>query len=1501
MEYAIVSRGEHDIKFMVYFADVPTVVANLYLFRRNEECYKMSCGTVYDLALFPEKLKTGLAYRREFVELSRICIGFRVRRLVLLSEIEEESKSLQIFEKLLVECEEKKKVIHSRIILLEAEINNLLELDDSIPSERFNSLLAVPIGWRTITLFLSREFKRLQKPLHERAVEGEEVDNDMNIDKILVYWNRIQLWRLIRCVEARCRLGAESYPKSDIAKGVQPNRLSESTGDADSIASENPTGSAIIEEVGGGKRRGSRRNSDNSILSLGHTLHSKKMLADWNEVCSILGSEDESLLQVVISLQRKLLEDQDFTSFADRVTMSNLAFGIREMLPLDSDSPFLSSTLTAICDHLCLSIESALIGSLRHFPSWTIMLEELRKERVRRQGGKLYSKDKVEIEIDVNGSRKSIPSIDQFVDTDVLHNSMQRMNVQVVIPAVTAKIEECKLKRWLLRGELACLVQFGYSYAAPFIQRNVRRVIVGRKKRLHIQNLLYSSMQAAAVTIQCFQRMKTLSRQLKQLKLATQNAKRTKAIVLIQKIIRMWTKWHQYQVYLQKKRESLDWFAVTKYQALIRGFLDRRRVKATIAANAMIRDTQIKAWAVSKIQKIVRGFLARKILVPSLCVRKTLSPHMLRLVESYLQKGNLWHFLKDLDAEMKRLKSEIEDNEIREDRMASTFVKQVIQKRQHEFDQSWSQFSEVLDGNSKTADYSSINVEDGRLTALGTVKSALSLQKSSSEENSSSLGKIPGESQLSTSSTLKSNKRLGIPGTLLRRAVSSTVQDGVDKELHRLKSSTSKSVKLSEDIREVYGKRVGKFSVLEEVPRHTSKHNVRVKQISSVSQTTDWLSNALSADSLSTNPKMSSGIIASGESLLLDIPRGLDDTLERLLRAAALRCFVPNFFQGKDLTEAYQIYLKLPSGLAKMRYEQEAFEFVRDPVRLLFHKSLKYIKDALPVSKLIMFLRSVDTPSILIETTIEIVESLKRIGEGVPLGYTHIPTVAQSKDIVKGKLSLQDTLAEYKSVLVPKLEEGHLESSEQSKFDPTYASKLLVSMVEQGPWLNLKGPIDDLILHAAFLVCPFAAPNPDCADETNPTELGQNSFKLFINHLQGLDEESSRELIRDRFRAALLMSTPFCLRLKSEGLSKIQDLVSFELLDLGMPSALQNQVEAFLSVSVAMASNAKIVPTARDHLSTAKDLFTVPMIFDPKFQRSPFDPYGRPPRLGPLKSSKKQMFHPNAIKQPDLKLVSLWEDDPNLDDVNIDHGNWSFNSAHADSIDSSKNSSDEVLSVIKSKQENELVHIGKRGSRGEFLPNIAPISAMQSSKGNRRATTVKLSRRDERSMHLMHKFERNLEEKVIRGFDRPFVCKFPNCGQSFSRLYTLKVHEKSHVRFENYHKFKRNPQLFYDGDLAALQAERDIELANRSSLSGPVMQQLDNLSRMSASSHSASKSIAQDIFVGDESHLTADASSRINFGSTESFGGTISSDRKQVVVDMAVAEDGFCEQFFVFS
>ena len=207
----------------------------------------------------------------------------------------------------------------------------------------------------------------------------------------------------------------------------------------------------------------------------------------------------------------------------------------------------------------------------------------------------------------------------------------------------------------------------------------------------------------------------------------------------------------------------------------------------------------------------------------------------------------------------------------------------------------------------------------------------------------------------------------GVPGPLLRRAVTATVKEAVDEELSRQKNNTSRSVKLIEGYREAYG---GAYDVLTESEerkaaarttargpptssRTKSAPNTVAVSVTSVNSRTvaqkgsgsggspgkakaasaDWLTVAAHAHNVPTDSRKmvlnygpgSSGDsspaavppgkfktdseainrlaaafvkVELGETLLVDIPRGLDDTVESLLHAAALRCYVPEFFVG---------------------------------------------------------------------------------------------------------------------------------------------------------------------------------------------------------------------------------------------------------------------------------------------------------------------------------------------------------------------------------------------------------------------------------------------------------------------------------------------------------------------------------------------------------------------------------------------------------------------------
>ena len=238
--------------------------------------------------------------------------------------------------------------------------------------------------------------------------------------------------------------------------------------------------------------------------------------------------------------------------------------------------------------------------------------------------------------------------------------------------------------------------------------------------------------------------------------------------------------------------------------------------------------------------------------------------------------------------------------------------------------------------------------------------------------------------------------------------------------------------------------------------------------------------------------------------------------------------------------------------------------------------------------------------------------------------------------------------------------------------------------------------------------------------------MGNAAFKEHMAYVLNLpDGHAKRLAVKLRYRVSAKLSAPFAEYLQQRGVRTVHQLLKVSLADLQMPAALTTQVEVLLTAVVAKSVQAKNLPISRDFANTVEanlkknkqrlqrlqqqqmgaagnnvdydggdyreeeeddekdggdgaasgnrnNTYTVPMYYDPKFQRSPFDPYGRPPRMQERNSHKEvklklrereqvdgaaQAAHKNLNKvssvqqlEEDLDLpISLW-DKLNLND-----------------------------------------------------------------------------------------------------------------------------------------------------------------------------------------------------------------------------------------------------------
>ena len=99
----------------------------------------------------------------------------------------------------------------------------------------------------------------------------------------------------------------------------------------------------------------------------------------------------------------------------------------------------------------------------------------------------------------------------------------------------------------------------------------------------------------------------------------------------------------------------------------------------------------------------------------------------------------------------------------------------------------------------------------------------------------------------------------------------------------------------------------------------------------------------------------------------------------------------------------------MPRGLAKVRYEQEAWRWSQGYINQLKMQGIQHIKQLLPVSKGDMLLRTVQMPPYLLEKTLELMRDLKALGT-LPVGIPQDVMIRQNRDIQEGRGTVRQAI-----------------------------------------------------------------------------------------------------------------------------------------------------------------------------------------------------------------------------------------------------------------------------------------------------------------------------------------------------------------------------------------------------------------------------------------------------------------------------------------------------------
>lgn len=1488
--------------FSINYIDVVNPTTLKFLYRDDETIYKAACNeSGYDLMLFPPDrkityyFKRQIQFREEFFFLSRIVKAVRVRRVVLLAEISKIQERIKELQEFIIVCKKKMDFHLNRLNLLEKELTLLTPIDDFKFNCSFGNLLCHPSGWNLIVPSLLKEYAFLKS----EHVASFEIENDeqkknsksarlgLTLNEFDSVWSVLKFWQLIISVALIARLGLDRYRLSSQEKFGVANSAYEMMRIVDvKVKTLNKQQSSII------KNQTEEEESESKPLSPDRVRHERLNvngfrplqpllsggetgLASWENICSFLGVSFAGTSPFHFVVQHcavKCLEMMSsnapkflsiLPTIVSKLSLSNTIHQLRnsgwiissnteEFLEnscdhskLDLSSEYqlaLSNALLNIANDLAVYLDLILREKFRNLSneSWSQTLTIMRRERVKKEGGQLQLRDNAEVEIDAQGTIRIIPNADEIVDTSILHGSMQRLKVQIALPQANVLLSSLLNSESNFRAELCAIVQYAYSFTAPYCQRIVRRFIVQmRTSRFLLPQLVINSMLAAATAIQA--RVRGIAGRHKIQ--AFKKSRIEQAVMLIQKIIRGYLGRRRGFVIIENAKNKLKYNGALAIQKVFRGFVGRRKVKETLDAAQQEKAKELDSWAATEIQRIARGHIVRHGILRSIRIRQGLSLEVLNKAERYLTKGrDLWGFLKDIDETIKRQQRELENTVRLEDESAETFLNKVVVLRQREFDKAWETFACSRQSNLKSPS------KCATLTPLMTAESSATADR---DFSCTFLNQVP-------------------PGPVLRKAIS------VSYSSSRNQSAAS-------------GRTRGATRNFKNKSKSRGKLQQQVSNFSQSLSSIELL-NPL-ANSTVTKSEINKSTVGdvAGASVLIDIPNGLEDRLDRLVKAAALRCYVPDIFAPNSITceDAYQLYLQLPkNSLARIRYEQKTYQWIQPILTSLRVKGLNLIKDALPSSKLKMFLKGCQASRDLIQKCVELLSDLKKIGKFIE-GYSDRESTLQLDNILHPKQAIQDGTAQLASPSSNPIIFSPVHSPTRDKMRSDFAQRLLEKLFSDGQWMKEDSPVEHLLQHAAFLVCAFQkyalppqhiAQMPSSVDifhfndnlSMEESKLGQEAFKAFAKSLNDLhNEEDIKSAVKERYRNAVILSTPFELKLKDIGVMTVKDIATYsvsaeyhassaQIVEIinSMPRPYRNQVEALISSAIGKMISSSVLPvepvkaslprtalyTQRAPKVTEETLvkyvpkqklpnnIDVPLSFDPKFQRGPFDPRGRPCRLPeqlPKLKRKSKLSPPtiHGISHINMNLIPSQTDFYNNvnisstieDDNHIPTGLWNMQSTY-DNPTSGTLQQDSIFEDFPSTKQfiyKPVTNLSHGESHDHVHSNIGDEPNDAAARVKKKNLTLKPIYKSKESNNVTCE---NVILDMESSFDRPFKCSFEGCQERFSRLYTLKIHEKSHIIFPGYYKYKRDPMVAYDATIEDMVKDRSQLIFSRQTL-----------------------------------------------------------------------------------
>lgn len=399
-------------------------------------------------------------------------------------------------------------------------------------------------------------------------------------------------------------------------------------------------------------------------------------------------------------------------------------------------------------------------------------------------------------------------------------------------------------------------------------------------------------------------------------------------------------------------------------------------------------------------------------------------------------------------------------------------------------------------------------------------------------------------------------------------------------------------------------------------------------------------------------------------------------------------------------------------------------------------------------------------------------------------------------------------------------------------------------------------------------------PTTPTATRTTSSKDSTATSRTTLNHYGSAAPDPRRTLSARRLEAAEMLARPFAVRLEADGLSNAKVLARVPMREWGLPECLVEEVERMLgllaartcaysdnlnnrnkkssncvgsssTVSTVAGGGGGVAHVTRKHPGTGGrgtvssrsrlpgGQYRRPLTFDPKFQRSAIDPFGRPPRLENLLSFTGPQRRRSPVTADKVEVYDgvdlppgIWDPAPTPTEEGKEEVPESSRPGIAKEACPIHNGADNVIEgecfgcllailsplastdMERHEDSDELSgqpsvsarplqqhHPGGSGSshhgprhHDEWTACTNKNKGGNSAGGNKNATFV----------GAVENPTPKTAKTATTTAPYSYICQVPTCGAAFRRAPTLRTHQRSHTIMPEYLRLRRAPQLFRD-------------------------------------------------------------------------------------------------------